>query len=396
MQLRVPVVNPDGSPGMPTKPSRARRWVGEGKAIGKWSDAGIYYVQLVDEPTGRNTQPVVLGIDPGKSYSGVAVQSAKITLYLAHLVLPFQRVKERMGAAVIKNGKVIKNVRGRALQRQVRRGRRINRKVPFDLRSHRQKRFNNRVKSKLAPSIKASREMEIRIATELSKVFPLSTVVYELVRADVDRTSGRKGAKSGKGFSPVMVGQYWAVEQLGKIAPVVTCLGWQENGNGTSQIRNYLGLVKDKKNKSEAKPETHAVDGIALAASQFVCFQKYYKTKERGAYWSGSVDITPAPFRVITRPEYFRRALHFDNASIGGVRKRKGGTVTPFGYRAGDKVSVITKGQVIIGWVGGFTDTDKSKKVSVYDAFWKRIGQFGLNQIKLIRRSNKLCIADCG
>lgn len=393
VQLRVPVINPDGTPAMPTKPSRARRWVRDGKAIGKWSDADIYYVQLVAEPTGRETQQLVLGIDPGKSYTGIAVQSAKVTLYLAHLVLPFQRVKERMGAAVIKNGKVIKNKRNRALQRSARRGRRINRKVVFHLRAHRQKRFSNRTKAKVAPSIKASRQMEIRIATELSKIFPLTSIVYEVVKADVDRTSGRKGARSGKGFSPVMIGQYWAIEQLQIIAPVAKRFGWQEDGNGTSQIRRQLGLVKEKQNKALEIPETHAVDGIALAAGQFTQFKRYHRHGEDGAQWVGSVTITPAPFKVITRPEYFRRALHFDNPEKGGTRKRKGGTITPFGYRAGDKVSVITKGQVLIGWVGGFTDTEKSKKVSVYDQHWKRLGQFGLKQIKLIRRSNKLCVA---
>ncbi|RMF22409.1 MAG: hypothetical protein D6756_10690 [Cyanobacteria bacterium J083] len=35
---RVPVLNPDKSPAMPTKASRARRWLEKGKAIGKWND----------------------------------------------------------------------------------------------------------------------------------------------------------------------------------------------------------------------------------------------------------------------------------------------------------------------------------------------------------------------
>jgi len=273
----------------------------------------------------------------------------------------------------------------------VRRGRRVDRRIPFHLRAHREKRFSNRNQKKIAPSIKAARLMEIRVVTELFQIFPIRTIVYEVVKADVDKTSGRKGAKSGKGFSPLMVGQYWAIEQLQSIAFVVMRHGWQKDGNGTSQIRTHLGLVKDKQNKAKQSPETHAVDGIALAASQFVSFRQYHKVGEDGAHWVGAVDVTPAPFVVVTRPEYFRRALHFDNASKGGIRKRKGGTVTPFVYRAGDKVAVMTKGQTLTGWVGGFTDTEKSKKVSVYDASWKRLGQFGLNQIKLIRRSNKLC-----
>ncbi len=392
MQLRVPVQNPDGTPAMPTKPSRARRWVVDAKAVGKWNDAGIYYVQLIAEPSGYDVQPIALGIDPGKSYSGVAVQSAWFTLYLAHLVLPFQRVKERLGAAVIRNGKVIKNIRGRALQRRVRRGRRINRKLAFHLRAHRQKRFSNRNQKKIAPSIKASRLMEIRVVKELSSIFPISSIVYEVVRADIDKTSGRKGAKSGQGFSPVMVGQYWAVSQLQAIAPVIKRFGWQKDGNGTSQIRTHLGLFKDKQNKANASPETHAVDGIALAASQFVQYRVTHRLREDSGDWHGQVDITPALFKIITRPEYFRRALHFDNVSKGGVRKRKGGTTTPFGFRAGDKVQVTTKGGILTGWIGGYTDTDKSKKVSVYNQNWRRLGQFGLRQTNLVRRSNKLCV----
>jgi hypothetical protein len=95
---------------------------------------------------------------------------------------------------------------------------------------------------------------------------------------------------------------------------------------------------------------------------------------------------------VVARPNLYRRQLHFENPLVAGIRKRKGGTVTPFGYRCGDKVAVTTKGMVITGWVGGYTYTDKSQKVSVYDVNWHRIGQYGLTQIKLIRRSNRLCV----
>ncbi len=405
---RVPVLNPDGSAAMPTKASRARRWVRDGKAIGKWNDLGIYYVQLLVEPSDTKTQPIALGCDPGKSYSGFGVVSRKATLFRGHAVLPHPRVKERLGSAVIKNGKVIKNVRGRALQRRVRRGRRINRSLPFHLRNHRQKRFNNRIKSKLSPSILASRLMEIRIVEELCAIFPIADIVYEVVKADVDLTSGRKKARSGKGFSPVMIAQYWCMEQLAKFAPVTKMYGWQKDGNGTSQIRKYLGLYKDKENKKNPVPETHAVDGVALAASLFIGFKPFHAKNSHGHEWQGEVDITDSPFRVITRPAYFRRALHFDNPSSGGVRKRKGGTVTPFGFRAGDYVEaekahrprrvclgVRTEQEAGItyrGWIGGFTNTGKTKNLSIYDANWKRVGQFALSKVKLLRRSNKLCI----
>ncbi len=80
---RIPVVSPDGNPIMPTLASRARRWVRDGKAIGKWNDLGVYYVQLVQEPSDTKTQPIVVGSDPGKFYSGFGVQSSKATLFRA-------------------------------------------------------------------------------------------------------------------------------------------------------------------------------------------------------------------------------------------------------------------------------------------------------------------------
>lgn len=393
MNPRLPVLNPDGSAAMPTKASRARRWILDGKAVGKWNDLGIYYVQLIQEPSGTKTQPVICGVDPGKSYSGFGVQSSNTTLFRCHTVLPFQRVKERLGSAVIKNGKVIKNVRGRALQRRVRRGRRINRNLPFAQRNHRQKRFNNRIKSKLPLSIKASRLMEIRIIKELCSIFPISKIVYEVVKADVDLTSGRKSARSGKGFSPVMAAQYWCIEQLEKVAPVKKMYGWQKDGNGTSQIREYLGLYKDKKNKKNPIPETHSVDGVALAASEFIVFKVFHTKNSHGHEWKGEVTITDSPFRVITRPAYFRRALHFDHPQKGGIRKRKGGTVTPFGYRAGDYVEGTKAGVTYRGWIGGFTNTAKTKNLSLYNHNWVRVGQFAVSKVKLLRRSNNLCIA---
>jgi RRXRR protein len=353
--MRIPVQNPGGTPAMPTKPSRARRWVRDGKAIGKWSDVGIYYVQLIAEPSTKNTQPIVIGVDPGKLYSGIAVQSSKFTLFAAHLILPFKTVKDRMEQ--------------RRIMRRTRRGRRINRKVIFSLRAHRQKRFSNRRGKKLPPSIRANRQLELRVVVELNKLFPITQIVYEYVQA--------RGSKS---FSPVMVGQIWMLKQLELIAPTVTRFGWE-----TSNIRDKLGLVKQKTRKGDAILETHAVDGISLASSYFLRYESFENTRERGHIWIGEINLTTPIFRVIRRPPISRRQLHLMVPAKGAVRRKYGGTTTRHGFRKGDLVN-SPKG---IGFVSG----DTEKQVSVSDSNWKRMGQITARKVSLIRRSNGLIVA---
>ncbi|MGL5719351.1 MAG: RRXRR domain-containing protein, partial [Alphaproteobacteria bacterium] len=200
---RVSVLSIEGQPLMPTKYYRAQSWVDNGEAEWFSNDLQIKTVRLL-RSSGTATQSISVGIDPGKLYSGIGVVSKQFTLFRANLNLPFKRVKARKEA--------------QKLLRRARRGRRINRKVSFHLRAHRQKRFNNRRQKKVAPSIRANRQLELRIVSEICKLFPISSIVYEYVKADVDLTSKRKKARSGKGFSAVMVGQKWAIEQLNKLA----------------------------------------------------------------------------------------------------------------------------------------------------------------------------------
>ncbi|NCS59714.1 MAG: hypothetical protein GPJ16_24095 [Microcystis aeruginosa G11-04] len=48
-------------------------------------------------------------------------------------------------------------------------------------------------------------------------MYPITDIYFEYVKTDIDLTSSRKGAKSRKGFSPVMVRQKWAIEQLSQL-----------------------------------------------------------------------------------------------------------------------------------------------------------------------------------
>ena len=371
---RVPVVDKDGTPLMPTKASRARRMVRDGKAVGKRNKIGIYYIQQTlerfafakqsrrtpvrDEPSSREKQDISVGIDPGKYYSGIGLQSSKFTLFAAHLFLSFETVKKRMEQ--------------RRIIRRSRRGRRINRNLPFSLRAHRQKRFSNRRGSKLAPSIKANRLLEIRVISELAKIYPISSIIYEYVKAKT---------LPGCSFSPVQVGQKWAIEQLSKIAPIVTKFGWQ-----TSNLRKHLGLPKQKLNKKEAIPATHAVDGITLAASQFIDYRPFENSQGHGHCWQGKVAITDAPFFVIRRPPISRRQLQLMIPAKNGIRRKYGGTTTRHGFRKGDFVEGIKAGIKYQGWCSG----DTAKQVSVSNAAWKRIGQFTASKVRLLRRATGL------
>ncbi|MEQ8755086.1 MAG: RRXRR domain-containing protein [Coleofasciculus sp. G1-WW12-02] len=339
---------------MPAKASRVRRWLKVGKAKVVHNDLGIFQVQLVDPPSGEQTQKIVTGIDPGKLFTGVAVQSAKGTLFLAHLNLPFKNVIKRMTQ--------------RAMMRRGRRGRRINRKLPFDQRSHRQHRFNNRKGHKIPPSIQANKQLALRVTQELSRVYPFQDVVVETLKA-----------KGGKGFSPVMVGQCWQLEQLKQQGYTVhTQEGWQ-----TSNLRKYLGLPKSK-NKAQESPTAHAVDGICLATSRFM---RYRQIQGRSGAWLGSIKVTPCQFAVISRPPICRRQLHLMIPAKGGKRRGYGGTVTRHsGLRKGDYVKAVKAGITYYGYVSGDTKT----QVSISNANWKRLGQFTAKKVQLLQRNTGL------
>jgi hypothetical protein len=211
--------------------------------------------------------------------------------------------------------------------------------------------------------------LELRIVSELCKIYPISEIRYEYVKA-----SGNKG------FSPVMVGQKWMLIQLTDFAPVSTIFGWE-----TANMRGRLGLEKHKADKSKQCFETHAVDGVAIAASNFVQYKRYHRLGEDGAEWIGDVEITKAPFFVIKRPPYSRRQLHLMVPAKGGNRRKYGGSTTSFDARKGDLVR-SPKG---VGYVSGET----GNSLSVSDCGWKRLGRITAKKVHIIRRSNGLLVS---
>jgi len=386
--IRVPVLSPLGEALMPTTASRAKRWIKQNKAKSFWNDLGLWGVQLLIEPSDYKKQDIIIGLDPGKRYSGIAVQSKKATLAMFHLVLVGFIPKQGTAIAGVKE-----KMSYRSMLRRGRRGRRINRSKRFNLRNHRQVRFDNRKQKKLAPSIRSNKLLELRVISELCKLYPVTAIVVEKVRADVDLTSGRIGARSGRGFSSVMIGQAFLLDELAKLAPVITREGWQKDGNGTSQIRKYLRLVKEKQDKAKQVPETHAVDAVVLASSWFVQYRSFHTANTRGHEWVGFVLITSALFKVISKPRITRRRLHDAVPAACGVRERYGGSTTPFNARKGDllKYSTKSKGEIktVIGYCSGYT----GKNLSLSDANWSRIGRFANYKCRILTRNTGLVVS---
>jgi len=180
-----------------------------------------------------------------------------------------------------------------------------------------------------------------------------------------------------------MVGQKLMCQKLSKATSLFafeTLVGYV-----TSMTRKHLGLIKNKENKSLKIPQTHAVDGIALAASHWV---KYGIIDKKTMGWKGSIDLTDSIFLTISRPPVSRRQLHLMTFAKGGKRRKYGGTVTQHGFRKGDYVEATKAGKTYWGWVSGDTKT----QVSVSDANWKRISQFSAKNVKLIKRSTGLIL----
>jgi hypothetical protein len=319
---------------MPTKASRARRWIREGKAKPIRTKLGIFAVQLTREPSGRKKQPIVVGIDPGSKYTGVAVTTKKAVLCGFNLELP-DYIKQRM-----------------AKRRELRRNRRY-RKC-----RRRECRFLNRRGHKIAPSILARKELELRVVKELAKTYPISEIAIEDVAFD------HRNLRYGSYFSQVEIGKNWLISELEKIAPTKLFKGWH-----TSVRREELGLEKSR-SKEERTPKAHVSDAIALCSLM------------------SDVELTSFFFDIIRRPRYSRRRLHLEQPSKGGIRKEYGGTTTPFIFRKGDYVEARQGTKMVRGWVSGFT----KNLISVSDFDWKRLGQFVVSKVRLLKRNTGLLL----
>ena len=298
----VPVVDRDQNPLMPMKEKRARKLIEKGDATPFWS-GGVFCVRLNREPSARNMQEVVVAVDPGSKREGYSVKSK------AHDYLNITaNVKDWVG----------KKLESR---RTLRRSRR-NRKTPC--RSHHRK--NNR-SDRIPAGTRARWEWKFRIVEWLSKLYPLSKVIVEDIKAWTKKGKRRWNAS----FSPLEVGKNWFYDNIKEMGVELKLI----RGYETKELRDQLGLHKTKGKLLETF-DAHCVDTWAMA-------------------WS-IVGGHPLPqhrrmMRIVPIQRQ-RRCLHRTNPSKGGVRKSYGGT-NKGGLKTGTLVKHPKHG---LCYTGGFSE----------------------------------------
>jgi len=292
----VPVVDKENKPLMPTKPSRARKWVKSGKATPFWQK-GIFCVRLNVEPSDIHLEPIACGIDPGSKKEAFTVKSENHT-YLNIQADAVTWVKDAVET-----------------RRNMRRTRR-HRKTPC-----RKPRFN-RTKGGISPSTKARWQWKLRICWWLKKMFPITAFVVEDIAA-VTKKGKRRWNKS---FSPLEIGKRWFYSELEKLGNVYTLKGYE-----TKELRDGCGLKKSS-NKLAEKFDAHCVDSWVLAN------------------WHVGNHVLPdnKEMLFVVPLQFHRRQLHLLQPTKGGIRRSYGGTRSE-GFKRGSYVKHPKYGICFVG-----------------------------------------------
>ena len=297
--LRVPVVDKQGAPLMPTHPNRAARWVQSGRATPFWS-RGVWCIRLNDEPSGRHTQSVAIGIDPGSKREGITVAS-EAHCYLNIQAAALTWVKDHVET-----------------RRQMRRGRRY-RKCPY-----RQPRANRRrTHSFVPPSTKARWQWKLRLVRWLMRLFPISHISVEDVQAVTKKGARRWNVM----FSPLEVGKQWFYEQLEALGTVLFVV----QGYEVAETRRALGLTKSSDKLAE-RWEAHCVDSWTLTRLAL----------------GGTEQPDHKSLLCVVPLRFHRRRLHLLQPTKGGIRRPDGGTRS-LGFTRGSLVRHPRYGLTYVG-----------------------------------------------
>ena len=162
--MKVYVINKNGKPLMPTKPSRARKMLKTGKA--KVHQRTPFTIQLLSD-TKEYTQPITLGVDAGSKTVGLSATTETEEVYASETEL---------------RNDIVDLLSTRLEFRRARR----NRKTRY-----RKARFQNRIKTKkqgwLAPSIRQKIHSHLKIVKQIYKILPITKIIVEVAAFDIQK-----------------------------------------------------------------------------------------------------------------------------------------------------------------------------------------------------------------
>lgn len=272
----VPVLDKDKKPLMPCSEKRARKLLEKGEAKPYWS-RGVFCIILQKEPSSRNYQDIAIGIDPGSKFEGFSVKSESHTLLNIQTEAKTD-VKDKVEA-----------------RRNLRRNRR-DRKTRY--RPHR---FNRSVGDGIPPSTKSRWVYKLSIINWIRKLYNITHVVVENVKAK----TWKNAKKWNMSFSPIQVGKNFFRGEIKKMN-----VDYSEfDGFETYEFRNSYGFKKNSK-KSKKDFYTHCVDAWVLA-NQIV---------------GGHTKVDNIRTLFLKPLKIYRRQLHVQKFSKGGLRKKYGST----------------------------------------------------------------------
>ena len=290
------VLDVNGKPLTPCKPSKARKLLKDNQAKPVWNKFSRFGIQMLVE-TRTETPKTVLGIDFGTKFEGYSVVVGTENNLSAMWLLPDKK-------------KLVKKLTERRQLRRARRWRTCRR---------RECRFDNRKKDGfIAPSQLMMVQSRLKAIKEFFKCYPITDVALEDVKFN------HRGKRWGKNFSTVEIGKKKINDWIKDRACLHLKLGTE-----TEICRERYGYKKAS-DKSAETFNSHCSDALAIATDLHA--QEH---------------IEPGPFVVVDdtyRP--VRRKLHDTNPSKGGIRQP---------YSSGNFKGILKRTMCNLGQICGGT-----------------------------------------
>jgi hypothetical protein len=288
------VLDKQGKPLTPTKPSKARKMLEGGVAEPIWNKFSQMGIKMLVD-TRKETPKTALGIDFGTKFEGYAVVVGKENNLAVMWKLPDKK-------------KIVKKLEERKILRRARRWRNCRR---------RECKFDNRArKDFIAPSQRVMVRSRMKVITEFFRCYPIDAVALEDVKFN------HRDNKWGKNFSTIEIGKSQINRWIRQRAGLEMFTGYD-----TEACRNLYNYKKSS-DKSAEVFNSHCSDALAIATELYA--QQHI---EQGKFIIADDTYRPVRRRLHdTQPVKNGIREKYSNGNFKSIRK---GTICNYGQICG-------------------------------------------------------------